>query len=91
MVPNVLGDTFCLAIIDNIDFDGSSNTGNNAFHGTSISINQQPLESSSEPPTFSFSDQKYKIELPGSYACVNTMNSLNMSLKKNESLLNTFI
>ena len=80
VVPRILQNTWTTAAIDNIDFDGSSNTGNNAFNGTSISFHQPPSESSLEPPTFSLSEQQYKIELPQSYSFIDTMNSVNMKV-----------
>ena len=74
---NSLENTFVVAGIDNINFDGSSNTGQNSFHGTSISLHQQRTESSVERPKLSLTSQQYKIQLPDSYANVPPLNNVN--------------
>ena len=78
VVPsNIMKNTFTVSAINNIDFDGSSNTSNNAFRGTSICIHQQPDDSATEREKFHLSSQGYKIELLESYALVEIMNTVN--------------
>ena len=74
---NSLENTFVVAGIDNINFNSSSNTGQNSFHGTSISLHQQRTESSVERPKLSLTSQQYKIQLPDSYANVPPLNHVN--------------
>ncbi len=66
-----------VAAIDNLDFDGSSNTGQHSFHGTSISLHQQPTVSSVEREKFFFMSQENKVQLPPSYADVLPLNTFN--------------
>ena len=77
ILTNSLQNTFVVAGIDNINFDGSSNTGQNSFHGTSISLHQQRTESSVERPKLFLTSQQYKIQLPDSYANVPPLNNVN--------------
>ena len=74
---NSLGCKYVVAAIDNLDLDGSSNTGQHSFHGTSISLHQQPTVSSVEREKFSFTTQEYKVQLPPSYADVLPLNTFN--------------
>ena len=70
---NLLGNTFTLYAVDNIDFNPSSTTAMTSFHGTSISYLQQPDENSVQRPFFELSNQGYWIKLPESYTSIRNI------------------
>ena len=63
--------TFTVCALDNIDWNTSSNLSLDSFHGTSISLHQQPTDASINQEKFKLSNQGYKIELPETYTLVD--------------------
>ena len=81
VVPrSIKKNTFLVAAIDNIDWNPSGNLSMDSFHGTSITFHQQPTDSSVDQPEFTLSNQGYKIELPDSYAIVESIDQLNAKI-----------
>ena len=73
-------ETFVVSAIDNIDWNPTSNLSTDSFHGTSISMHQQPTGSSVDQPGFKLSDQGYKIELPEAFTAIDPIDSPNIKI-----------